>query len=436
MTVANINDAKRRKPARPPEDWRNALVYTEKGQIVGCVANVIQILANDEAWSGVVARNEFSAADASFRKAPPWDPEYAPRTAPKQGDPWSDADDARASAWLARHWSLNVAPGVVADAIKVVAAKHAYHPVRDYLGRLQHDGTPRLGTWLSTYLGAARSPYTEAVGRWWMISAVARIYQPGAKCDHLVIFEGKQGIGKSTALKVLASEEWFTDEISDLGNKDAAMQLQGRLIVELGELDALTRAEVSRVKAFLTRTHDKFRPPWGRRTIAVARQNVFAGTTNQTAYLKDETGARRFWPVSCERADIAALERDRDQLWAEAVADYLEGRPWWPTTSGEREQLAAEQEERRQRDPWEEPIAAWLAKPQLSPITTCGLLSSCIEKRRADWTRADEMRVAACLRALGYEQTDRVRDEQGRKIRAWTKASQECVDQPSENGPT
>jgi predicted P-loop ATPase len=250
---------------------------------------------------------------------------------------------------------------------------------------------------------------------------VARIYRPGAKADHAVILEGEQGLGKSTALKTLASEAWFTDELGDIGGKDASMQLQGRLIVELAELDALSRAEVSRVKAFLSRSSDKFRPPWGRRVIDVPRQNVFAGTTNKDKYLQDETGARRFWPVRCTRIDLAGIERDRDQLWAEAVAAYHDGKAWWPSDTESQSEFREQQEERRQPDPWEEPIRIWLEQPaRMGEITTAAILSECLGKRTAEWTRADEMRVAACMKVIGWKQDPRWDGTMKKKIRVWS----------------
>ena len=409
-------------PQRKPEpNWQSQLLYGgRKGDTLqSCVANVVLILSNDEPWIGIVARNEFSAADASFRKSPPWDSAYAPRKMPKAGDPWSDADDSRAATWLANAWQLKVAPQVVAEAVKVAAQRNAFHPVRDYFEGLEHDGTPRLATWLTAYMRAETSSYTEAVGRWWMISAVARIYQPGAKCDHLVIFESPQGFGKSTALKLLAGNDWFTDEIGDLGSKDAAMQLQGRLIVELAELDALRKAEWSRVKAFLSRCSDNYRPPWGRRVVDVPRQCIFGGSTNHSQYHQDETGARRLWGVPCGRADLTALERDRSQLWAEAVAEYRDGKEWWPTTAAEHAELAERQEDRRQADPWEPQIADWLALPR-GEVTTANILSSCLDKKVGDWTRADENRIGACMRALGWV-GDRGRDAAGKQYRFWRK---------------
>ena len=138
------------------------------------------------------------------------------------------------------------------------------HPVRDYLDALRWDGVPRLEHWTITYLGAEDTPLNRAFGSRWMISAVARIMQPGAKADHMLILEGPQGAKKSSALKALAGADWFTDELAEIGSKDAAQQMRGIWIIEIAELDAISRAEVSRIKAFLTRTTDRYRPPYER----------------------------------------------------------------------------------------------------------------------------------------------------------------------------
>jgi predicted P-loop ATPase len=146
-----------------------------------------------------------------------------------------------------------------------------------------------------------------------MISAVARIFQPGCKADCCLIFEGKQGRGKSTVVKIL-SDPWFTDEISELGGREAAIQTAGVWIVELAELASMNRAHVNNIKAFMSRSADRFRRPWGRHAEEFPRQCVFAGTTNKDAYFSDETGNRRFWPVACGPLNLDGIRADRDQL--------------------------------------------------------------------------------------------------------------------------
>jgi putative DNA primase/helicase len=151
---------------------------------------------------------------------------------------------------------------------------------------------------------------------------------------------------------------------------------------------------------------------------------VFAATTNKSAYLKDETGNRRFWPVLCKRIDLDAIARDRDQLWAEAVAAYRDGKEWWPTTADDHRELAEQVEHRRQPDPWEAPIREWLEERLVgSYVTTAEVLTDCLSKKKSDWTRADEMRVAECMKALSWER-ERPTDENGKRLRAWKKVSQ------------
>jgi len=165
-----------------------------------------------------------------------------------------------------------------------------------------------------------------------MMSAVARIYIPGCKADCALILEGPQGIRKSSALMAIA-KPWFADRLSDLSSKDAAMETRGVWIIEIAELDTMGRAEVSTIKAFMSRTQDRFRPPYGKRLVDLPRQCVFAGSVNpEGGYLKDPTGGRRFWTVVCGNIDISALEQDRDQLWAEARNRFRRNEPWWLET--------------------------------------------------------------------------------------------------------
>jgi predicted P-loop ATPase len=316
-------------------------------------ANVIVALTSDPAFAGVLAFDEFGQ-EIVVRQPLPWDDGTA--SLPR---PWEDADDIRTAEWLQLR-GINVAPVVVSRAVGAVARELRIHPVRDWLDTLTWDGTPRIETWTSAYLGAEPTAFHHTIGALWLISAVARIYRPGVKADHMLILEGPQGARKSTAIKVLAGEEWFTDELPELGSKDAALHMQGVWIVEIAELDAIGRAEVSRIKAFLTRTTDRFRPPYGRYTVEVPRQCVFAGTVNPDTYLRDETGNRRFWPLRCGTIDIAALARDRDQLWAEAVHRFRAGAIWWIDDPALLAEAREEQDRRYQSDAWDDLIEHWL----------------------------------------------------------------------------
>jgi predicted P-loop ATPase len=397
--------------------WSHKLRLDLAGQPERNEANVITALSCDEAFAGAIIFDEFRR-EVLVTRPLPWTPaaEHFPRS-------WTDADDVRAAAWL-QHRELNVTPMTVSRSVVAVARETMVHPVRDHLGALAWDGVPRIETWIPRYLGAEDTAFNRSAGALWLISAVARIFRPGVKADHMLVLEGPQGAGKSTALKILAGEDWFTDELPDLGSKDAAMHMQGVWIIEIAELDAIGKAEVSRIKAFLTRTTDRFRPPYGRYTIEVPRSCVFAGTVNPDAYLRDETGARRFWPVRCGTIDIDALARDRDQLWAEAVARFRSGAIWWLDTPELIAAARAEQDKRYQADAWDDLIGQWLThevrtvagsspydaprtesvqRPApLTDVSMAEILGQAIGLEPGRWTRADQMRVAAYLKKNGW----------------------------------
>ena len=278
---------------------------------------------------------------------------------------WSDNFTSKTREWFETVAKIKPALGDVERALQTVARDNGFHPVREYFEPLRGDGTPRLDTWLIDYFHAADTPYVRAIGPRWLISSVARIYEPGCQADHVLVLEGPQGKQKSTALRTLAvKDEWFTDRLSNLSSKDAIQEVAGVLIIELAELDILMRTKPAAYKAFLTRRHDRFRPVYGRHMVLWKRQCVFAGTVNPPAngrYLNDPTGARRFWPVTCRgRIDIDALRRDRDQLWAEAVVRYRRGDPWWLETEALERLAEAEQQARIAVDPWLPSIRDWL----------------------------------------------------------------------------
>lgn len=345
-------------------EWMCQLKKTMTGSYQGNIFNAQLVLMNHTDWKGVLGYCDFSYRIIK-RKLPPYHNAVL-------GE-WTDADTARLRIWLCEKFSFTPKTADADDAVMVAAQAQRFHPVREYLEALRWDGTERLDEWLHTYLGATvvgRTPkevgenfdvlkYQKLVGRMWMISAVVRVMRPPVKVDSVLILEGLQGLGKSTALKILGGE-WFSDTHFALGDKDGYQQMQGVWICELAELDSFNKAESTRAKQFFGSDKDRYRPSYGRRAQDFSRQCVFAGSTNQDSYLKDPTGNRRYWPILCMKLDIEALERDRDQLWAEAVHCYREGARWW-VAEDEKYLFEEQQEKRFESDAWEELIVGWLS---------------------------------------------------------------------------
>jgi predicted P-loop ATPase len=286
------------------------------------------------------------------------------------------------------------------------AQAQATHPVRAYLERLTWDGTERLDRWLVTYAGAADTEYVRAVSPLPLLAAVRRVRVPGTKFDELLILESSQGTGKSSALRALCGiDEWFSDDLPlGVDAKVVIERTAGKWIIEAAELIGNRGRESDNLKAFLSRQVDgPVRLAYGRFSVSVPRQFVMIGTTNhRTNYLKDGTGARRFWPVALDAFDVAALTRDRDQLWAEAVsrepdASIRLAAALW-------EDAKVEQEARRAVDPWEELIEARLSDgiTQVTKIPAAELWRVLgIEANQQDNRHAD--RVAAIMERFGYQ---------------------------------
>jgi predicted P-loop ATPase len=372
--------------ARKP--WHALLLLTNTKSPRPLLANAVIALREAEEWKATLRYDEFSL-ETKIRRAPPWidDPkDYAERA-------WNASDDLMLANWL-QHEGICVQPKVAAQAVEIVARDVPFHPVKDYLDGLEHDGKSRADTWLSRIFGAEQTPYTAEIGRAILIGAVARIYRPGCKVDTVPIFEGEQGARKSTAIKALFNP-WFTDELADLGSKDASMQVRGVWGVELAELDAMSRGELSKIKAFITRTIDRFRPPYGERLIESPRSCVFWGSTNKDDYLKDETGGRRFWPIATGKINIALLTAERDQLWAEAVVLYNKGVSWWITTAEIQADAEQQQRDRYVGDPWQDKIGDFLTTKQETSVAD--VLHLCLGVEVGRWGQAEMNRVSRCL---------------------------------------
>ncbi len=374
-------------------EWRRKLLLNDEKKPRAIITNVLIALREAPEWKGVVKYDEFSHVTSCFLP-PPWVKDRS-RWEPQ---PWSDYDDVACTEWMQREGIL-VKPDVVAQGVMTVAKEQKFHPVRDYLHGLTWDGIERLESTMVAALGTENTAYTRAAFRCFMIAAVARVMKPGCKADNVLILEGAQGARKSTACNVLFGR-FFTDDMADLGSKDAAMQARGVWCIELAELSSMGKAQIEQVKAFITRRVDRFRPSYGRHVIEAPRECVFIGTTNADHYLKDETGARRFWPLKCGVIDIPLIQRWRDQLWAEARALYDAGEPHWFTEDAVIEEAREQQDRRYQDDPWAAIIQAHIASK--SSTTVEELLSNALEVEKARQRTSDQMRVSSILKKLGW----------------------------------
>ena len=323
----------------------HSLDKKENGKPHANLRNALIILGNDDRWKNAIR------FDAMRRLVVFLD-----------GDEWrpiTDAHVSRIQAEIQKDSLPTLSRDVMHQAIDAHAAEHPFHPVRHYLDGLVWDGAARIETWLPEYLGAEDSPYSREVGKMFLIAMVARIFKPGCKADYMLILEGPQGARKSTACDILGGE-WFSDALPDIrAGKDASQHLNGKWLIEVSEMSAMDKAEAAALKAFITRTEERYRPSYGRKEVIEPRQCCFVGTTNKSVYLRDETGGRRFWPVKVGQIDTEGLKAARDQLFAEAVECFCADHRWWPDGMAE-SCIRPEQEARYEADAWESAIASYL----------------------------------------------------------------------------
>ncbi|MEO2261193.1 virulence-associated E family protein [Paenibacillus amylolyticus] len=345
-------------PAEPEDmDWMRRLEFNSNGVYLKTVDNVLIVLEYDPALKDKIAFDEF--ANRGLVLGPlPWD-------AREERRPWASSDDAGIYHYIEKVYGIAV-DAKINNALTLITHKKRFNDVRRYLEGLTWDGVPRLDTLFTDYLGAEDSLYTRAVSRKSFTAAVARAMEPGVKWDYMPILAGPQGLGKSTFLRFMG-KDWYSDSLTTFEGKDAMELIQGIWLNEVGELTGMSKSESNAVKQFLSRTEDIYREAYGKRTMPYPRRCVFFGTTNDSEFLRDRTGNRRFWPIDVgivkpTKSVFQDLKGEVDQIYAEAFVRWQLSEPLY--LSGDIEELAKErQEAHRESNAKEGIIQAFVERP-------------------------------------------------------------------------
>lgn len=437
-----------------------ALLLNKNGRPFKTVANVITMLAEHPAWRGVLVWDEFAQTIRKLKPPPVLSADVGGKHI-ACGE-WTDADTVRAQAWLQsqgadvepphHYHRIDASALMIESAILVVAERTRIHPVREWLRSLDWDGVQRIPDLFVQHFGAIDTTLNREIGKRWMISAVARVMQPGCQCKYMPVLESEQDAGKSTGIAALVGaspdgEAWFSDTPLRIGSgdKDAYQCLRAKWVHEWAELAAFRSArDVEGLKSFISSPTDNFRSSYGKRNRDFARQCVFIGTTNEERWLTDPTGGSRFWPmrgtsgVLVNRAAIAAL---RPQLWAEAVVRFDAGERWWIDPQTEPALLRSAREEQKERtedDPWVDLVRAWLSDATLPDedgsrrrivpaqgLTSTEILLGACGMRRAEITRSAATRVGYVMRELGWSRARRLTHEDGDRQRLYFPPTEE-----------
>jgi predicted P-loop ATPase len=329
---------------------------TDKWEIKGIRENVYFALREDPALRELVRYNEFSQRIDKVR-VPPW--------GGKAGE-WKEVlDDIRLAEYVAaRHGLIVGNPVTIEQAVLMSAHDNLHNPVREDLESVVWDGVQRRQHWMVDCLGAANTEYVALVSEFFLLSLVARVFEPGCQMDYMLVLQGAQGAGKSSVLQVLGGDYYGAGSFR-IGDKDSLQALQGRLIFNFNELDSLSRSESTAIKGFITERTDRFRPPYAKGFQAFPRNCVLTGDTNQGEFLRDATGDRRFWVVHCADIDVALMMSYRGQLLAEAVHYYKQGAKRFPDKETEKRLFFPEQEKWKFVDVWHDALARYVNSTQI-----------------------------------------------------------------------
>ncbi len=338
---------------------------------------------------------------------------------------WTDHNDIALALHLQRVTGIpRVTSRMAGEAVIAYAMREKRNCAYDWLDSLEWDQQPRLRELATKGFGTAGSEYEVAVCRNLILTMVRRTFEPGCKSDYMPIFEGAQGVGKSKALGILGGA-WFAESHESVTSKDFYGVLQGKWLIEIAEMHAFKQADVDKIKGIVSCAVDRYRVPYGRHTADHARQCAFAGTTNRDDWNRDDTGARRFWPIKCGRIDHDWLIANRNQLFAEAVAfvRYNDEPHWivpWDIAQ-------SEQSDRRHEDTWELMFKQYIVespsyedavsgkrldqpewRPRDAPLTEAtvfNFLTEAMNMLPGRIGRGDEMRAGRAMKIVGWMRT-------------------------------
>lgn len=350
------------------------------------IANCMLILGEDPKWSARLSYDSFAVEVCLDR------------------EPLAEERATEITAQLGYDYGIELSTAMVTECVRAVARRRSFHPVQDYMRTLAWDGTPRLRDLTFKGFGArpevADPDLLVLLVQRFLLSILARVFEPGAKVDTMLVLVGTQGAKKSSSLEALVGARWFGATKLDLANKDSFLQLRGKLLYEIGEMEGIKRADANVSKHWLSSRIDTYRAPYARRAEDHPRQSVMAGSTNEDEILLDPTGFRRYWIVPVLAADVAWIEAHRDQLWAEALALRAAGHRWWfDEGSDDSERLRVHTLPYQQVHPWAEVVYKWVQERKTEdPFSAGQVLREALGQMITGLTQSEATIVGTILR--------------------------------------
>ena len=385
-------------PGADPAVWQR-LRMNREGTPLNNMANLLAILEGDPRWSSRLTYDAFSL-DVCL-----------------DGAPLPEEEATRLTGKIGSDYHFDTSTNALLEGVRAVAMARRFHPVQDWLGGLRWDGTERVRDLMLRGFGALPrfdEELVRLIGARFLVSLVARALKPGAKVDTMLVLTGKQGMFKSTSYETLVGRRWFADTRMDLANKDSFINLQGKWLIEFGEMSAVRRSDDNTSKGWITSRVDRFRAPYAKRAEDHPRGAVACGTANGEDYdfLQDPTGYRRYWPLTVSKADLGWIEDNREQLFAEAVVMHGAGFRWWfDEDTEETARLKKFVAPYVPTHPWTEEVARWLQATvddrNLEVFSILTVLQRAMGMAVVDVDKKHETTVGNILNAIGCERIDR-----------------------------